>query len=1148
MSSAGGLSKQLAAARTEDPALRVPGMPPNLGEYAVPHVITYQAVLTTISKVYRQSDEALRDSWENARFMLNDPTVRECIEMRQRSVALLDWHLEPDDATDPRQKQLCEDLTKIIEQIPRFTQYRENLQQAIWYGRYACKHKMGWRWIRGKKRCCVVGWQPVHGDKLVFRYDDGSHEFDPDQIGIRIGAGFYQAWRTRGGTSDKLDKVSPTDHSMAYFLDDWERKLIAVHKHMIEDGEFEDPYSSGRIHGVGIRHRIYWAWYQKQELLAWLLEYLERSAFGLEIWTYPYGDKEAEARMRTAATERIGNNRNIILVPKPLGDEGTPYDVRVIEPGMAGADIVDRILREYYGWMIKRYILGQTMTTEAANTGMGSNLGSIHLDTYLQIIRYDAGNLEETLNTDLVKPLLEWNFPHMADIPVKFKIDTESPDVQGKLEAATAAWQMGTRIKESDVLELIGLDAPGEEDVALQNPEIAAAQMQMRGLAAQTAAAESNAAVQAQRAAVGVPTAADDAAVLDSLIGPGAATAAAVGALRAAPGAAADAAVLNEILGQHQDQIPGGLGDTAQPQEFDPEEVKKGLQMEKEHTKDPAIAMDIVLDHLREDPQYYAEEGAATPEGSERERVVESYAAESSWDRLGFLRLDGTDVFSRGEEGHDDLARRSGFQQTAHEAVQAGWVRYYLNNHSKGADGMNIEVLNHPKSLANASSFLSKYKHLRPFTIDIRQPDGSLASGRFDNHDEAQDFIQSGGKQKGHDPYTHQYAAGQEGTPGQPAPFTQGPSAGFESKSTKPLTQQTPAKKLGGVDWGDIDRYDDKVALIHKTHQKAIAPIKNTYEEAIVPAKTAYLNAVGLADTAHNEAHAPIRKSYDQAVALSRRAFNKTTASIRSAYKEGSISVEAYREAIAQAEKVKNEAETPAGNAYRAAMEPLHKAREEARALASGIYDRAVAPFKKTHDDAMASARKVHDEAIASVQRTYDDAMKPRRIEDYKSWAKEHDGPILGSDSVTAARTYNSMIYKTLNRGLRRGGPPSETVLLLDKAMNEASPLKRPILVHRGLARLPKVMKEGSEFTDKGFVSTTSDMAVALHFKRKAGFIVRIAIPAGHRVLAMGHATGNYDEEEILLPRGGRFRVSKVVQEGAEKRVDLEYLGQGESK
>jgi len=39
---------------------------------------------------------------------------------------------------------------------------------------------------------------------------------------------------------------------------------------------------------------------------------------------------------------------------------------------------------------------------------------------------------------------------------------------------------------------------------------------------------------------------------------------------------------------------------------FDPEQVKLGLDIEKEHTDSPAIALQITKDHLSEFPKYYS--------------------------------------------------------------------------------------------------------------------------------------------------------------------------------------------------------------------------------------------------------------------------------------------------------------------------------------------------------------------------------------------------------------------------------------------------------------------------------------------------------------------------------------------------------------
>lgn len=446
----------------DDPARKIQGMPPNMGKFLVPQVSTMSGLSTSLARTYRPSDEALKHALDNARFMRNDVGIMECIEARQRSVALLDWHLEPEDAKSQAQKDLCENLTNILRRIPRFTQYRENLLHALWWGRYAVQNRYQWRNVAGAMRCFPSQWKPINGDKLVFRIDDGMH--DPDQVGIRVG----QTISLQDAFGNPR-KIEPTERGMAYFLQPYERQLLVIHKHMIEDGEFETPENADRINGVGIRSKIYWEWFQKQELLGFLIEYLERSAFGIEIWYYPSGNPKAKEETEKAATERIGEGRNIILVGKPIGEDAASYGVERVEPGLQGCEALKDILDKYYGHRIKRYILGQTLTSEADATGLGSGLAELHLGTYLDIVKYDATNLEETVTTDLVEPIKLWNFPEAAGVHVRFVVQTETQDAQKKLESYRTAWEMGARIKESDVMEAIGASIPTDGDHVLQN-------------------------------------------------------------------------------------------------------------------------------------------------------------------------------------------------------------------------------------------------------------------------------------------------------------------------------------------------------------------------------------------------------------------------------------------------------------------------------------------------------------------------------------------------------------------------------------------------------------------------------------------------------------------------------------------------------
>jgi len=52
-------------------------------------------------------------------------------------------------------------------------------------------------------------------------------------------------------------------------------------------------------------------------------------------------------------------------------------------------------------------------------------------------------------------------------------------------------------------------------------------------------------------------------------------------------------------------KIPGGLAEGKKPSDFDAKQITLGIKVEMEHTEDRAIAKEIAMDHLMEDPKYY---------------------------------------------------------------------------------------------------------------------------------------------------------------------------------------------------------------------------------------------------------------------------------------------------------------------------------------------------------------------------------------------------------------------------------------------------------------------------------------------------------------------------------------------------------------
>lgn len=447
--------------------------PPNFGQEIVPHIHTASGRYGIASNSYLNMDEAIRDSRVNADRMRSDCGIMECLEQRQRAVALLPWHIEPENQKNEEHNNLALEMTAILEETPLFTEMRRNLQEAIWFGRSGIALQYGADRVRGQWRTVVRRWEPRHGDKLVFRYDDGTKNVDPEQVGIRVNAAYRSDWK-RNNKSD-IRKIQATEQGIVYWLDRWERKTMLIHKHMIEDGPFEDPRAAGRINGIGIRDRIYWTWYAMVECLQRVVEYLDRAAFGVEVWPYQAGNERAKNAAKDAALNSMGGGRTVILAPLPQGEDPSQYLPQLIEPGLGGVAQTMEIIRTYFGHKIKRYILGQTLSSEADATGLGSGVADAHLATLADILTYDARNAEETITKDLLRPMQQWNFRKYADVKLKFKIDTESDNVREKLEAITNAWKIGLSIKAEEVRKIIGTAKPDVEDEILSNPQMAMA-------------------------------------------------------------------------------------------------------------------------------------------------------------------------------------------------------------------------------------------------------------------------------------------------------------------------------------------------------------------------------------------------------------------------------------------------------------------------------------------------------------------------------------------------------------------------------------------------------------------------------------------------------------------------------------------------
>jgi hypothetical protein len=429
------------------PAVPNGDLPPGDGRWAVPQFQSFAALYEPGYRGQRWTiDEAMAHSAANARVMRNDLSIFDPLRSRQMPTSLLSWHLEPDDENNPSEQTAIQLHENILRRFPYWQRFLMHQLEALWYGKVACQLRYRWDFTKpnpftGNRRLVPTGHQYFNGDKLRIRFD-GS-------VGVLVHPQFE-------GTKES------TDLGWAHFLTPTERECFVVHQHEPEDADWLDPHLAGGVHGYGIRGRVYWFWYLKKELQSLMLNYAERFANGLTLWFYDASNKAAKNEMADALSSQAGATN--LLVPR-WGAGRDQNTVERIEVGSAQPQFLRQIIEEDLNGSIRRFILGQTLSSDTAPTGLGSGVAEAHMDTLSKIIKYDAQNLQETITRDLISVLYRYNAPGVT--PARFVFDLDMPNATEVLGNAQILQQMGLAVDGEHLYQVTGLPKPVQGDTAL---------------------------------------------------------------------------------------------------------------------------------------------------------------------------------------------------------------------------------------------------------------------------------------------------------------------------------------------------------------------------------------------------------------------------------------------------------------------------------------------------------------------------------------------------------------------------------------------------------------------------------------------------------------------------------------------------------
>ena len=398
----------------------------------------------TASLMLRNSSLAYRLDPNYQAMMRADADIEGVLRSLLVTLAGLEWAVVPADEENPRLVRLAERITEIVRAIPRRSDLFRALHEAVWYGCSAANIVYERDPVLGVR---VREWFPIASDTLAF-----------DQYGnvaMRVGSAY-------------INEPSVTDlgfDSLVHLFNENERRAIILHRVFTTAPNFIDPNTSEAVYrGVGARDVCWYIWLLKQEILQNAAAYAERYALGIRVGYYPAGNDAAKSEMLTVLQNLV--NDNSVVLPR-ISPTESMYDIDIKDANAGRAQIFMDLV-EWLSGKLKEAILGQSLSSEAGSTGLGSGVASLHADTLARVIRYHADSLAESFTTDFVRVIASMLGASEEEArSLSFAFAPEKADPKEKLEAIKSFVELGGRVSERDVREMLGLSEPKDGESVL---------------------------------------------------------------------------------------------------------------------------------------------------------------------------------------------------------------------------------------------------------------------------------------------------------------------------------------------------------------------------------------------------------------------------------------------------------------------------------------------------------------------------------------------------------------------------------------------------------------------------------------------------------------------------------------------------------
>lgn len=404
-------------------------LPAGAGKWVVPAFEqTTGSVNQAFRSYYHLYDNALKHSRQNAIACRNDPVVYQAIREAQTPIAQLGWSIEPNDETNPAEVEAALKITKAISLTPRFQQMLMSLLEGLWYGRAGVQ--LIYEWNPDDPSMMIVrDWLPLPSDSLIPRWDG--------TWGMLVGYNYE-------------GETEPYNLGRAVYFSPEQAEAVLIHQSDREAADFYDTTGSGSIAGVGWRSRVFWHWFIKSNILANMLDLVERLGNGVWIAGFDQSNPDGRSSWERALAEY----RDKRVLMRPIDRNGNSlYDLTILDPAATTTANLEGLIR-YFDGIIRSVILGHPLGA-GAEINIGGDPAAIYGDAVTRTTKFHAVNLAETLSYKWLPTLYRYNAPGVA--PGRLKFSTDHPNADALLGYAERLGSMGFGVDLDHIADICGV-------------------------------------------------------------------------------------------------------------------------------------------------------------------------------------------------------------------------------------------------------------------------------------------------------------------------------------------------------------------------------------------------------------------------------------------------------------------------------------------------------------------------------------------------------------------------------------------------------------------------------------------------------------------------------------------------------------------